>query len=214
MKTASPHALQSTTSISRQLLQQASQNLEGWLRNRLARSHGLALDRAALAGSGTENQPLGLLNVDGISDVAAGANGAAVTAAHILSMEAAIGSANADSPSCAWLTRPEQRTKLRAVLEVTSGGLPLWRDGRMLDYPAYVSNQVPSDLVKGNSSDCAAVVFGDWAQMMVCEFDGAIEVMVDPVTLARRGMVELCSYGTYDIVVLQPSAFCAIQDAR
>jgi HK97 family phage major capsid protein len=213
-RTVTPHPLQSTTSISKQLLQQASQSLEGWLRARIARAHALAIDRAAIFGQGVENQPVGLLLTEKIGDVAAGTNGAAVTAAMILSMEATIGTANADSAACAWLTRPEQRTKLRAVLELTSGGLPLWRNGRMLDYPAYVSNQVPSTLVKGNTSDNTAIIFGDWSQLLVAEFDAAIEVTLDPYSSKKKGVTELASYGSYDVLALQPTAFVAIQDAR
>jgi hypothetical protein len=40
---------------------------------------------------------------------------------------------------------------------MTGGGEPIWKNGRMLGYVAEVSNQVPSDLVKGSSSDCSAI---------------------------------------------------------
>lgn len=213
-KTARPHALASSTSISRQLLAQATQSLEGWLRSKIARSHAIALDAAAIGGSGTANQPVGLLKTAGIGDVAVGVNGGPITAAHILSMEAAIATANADSPACAWLTVPAQRTKLRSVLEIAAGGRPIWRNGRMLDYGAYVSNEVPSTLVKGTSSDCAALIFADWSQLLICEFSGAIEVVLDPYTLKRQGQVELASWAEYDVLALQPAAFVACQDAR
>jgi HK97 family phage major capsid protein len=87
VRSASPHALQSSTSASRQLLTQASPSLETWLKSRIARGHALAIDLAAINGSGDSNQPLGLLKTQGIGDVPIGASGGSVTAAHILSLE-------------------------------------------------------------------------------------------------------------------------------
>ena len=140
-RSASPHALQSCTSASRQLLTQASPSMESWLKSRIARGHALAIDAAAINGSGQENQPLGLLNVQGIGDVPIGTNGGTVTAAHILSLEDAIGTANADSVNCAFLTTTAQRKKLRTIPEMTGGGEPIWKNGRMLGYRAEVSAQ-------------------------------------------------------------------------
>lgn len=104
MRTVSPHSLQSCTSISRQLPQQANPSLEGWLRSRIARAHALCIDAAAIFGSGVENQSLGLLKTAEIGDVALGANGLAPTTQSILDLESAIGAANADSANCAFLT--------------------------------------------------------------------------------------------------------------
>ena len=103
-RSATPHALQSSTSASRQLLTQASPSMEAWLKSRIARGHALAIDAAAINGSGVENEPLGLLNVQGIGDVPIGGNGGTVTAAAILDLEGAIGTANSDSSSCAFLS--------------------------------------------------------------------------------------------------------------
>jgi HK97 family phage major capsid protein len=214
MRTVAPHSLQSTTSISRQLLQQANQSLEGWLRSRIARAHALCIDAAAIAGSGVSNEPLGLLKTAGIGDVALGVNGLAPTAQSILDLESAIGAANADSASCAFLTTPAMRKKLRALPSITSGSEPLWDGSFMLGYPAVVSNNVPSTLTKGNNSDCHAILFANWAEMLICEFDGAIEVTVDNYSSKKRGLTELSSYATYDSLLTALGAFAAVQDAR
>ncbi len=213
-RSASPHALQSTTSASRQLLQQASPSMEAWLKSRIARGHALAIDAAAINGSGVENEPLGLLSVQGVADVPIGSNGGTVTAAHILSLEDAIGTANADSVNCAFLTTTAQRKKLRTIPEMTGGGEPIWKNGRMLGYVAEVSNNVPSTLTKGSAiGTCSAIVFADWSQLLVAEFSGAVEVLVDPYAGIKKGMVELSSWALYDVLLLEPAAFAAIQDA-
>ena len=213
-RTLTPKTLQSTTSISRQLLAQANQDLELWTRNRIGKAHALALDAAAINGSGSANQPLGLLKTSGLGDVALGASGLAPTADGIRALEASVASANADSDYCAFLTTSVMRQKLRAVPELTGGSNPIWEDSEMLGYPAFASNQVPATLTKGANNDCNAIIFGDWSMLLVGEFLGALEIVLDPYRLKKQGMVEISSFGMYDIMLTQPSALAAIQDAR
>ena len=206
------HPVEATTSISRQLLKQSSADLSAWLAARIAKAHALLLDAACLNGSGSANQPLGILGT-AIGSVAIGGNGGAVAASHLISLESAVGAANGDTGSLAFVTNTTQRAKLRAVPEFATGTLPVWRDGQMLSYPAYASNQVPANLVKGSSNNCSAVIFGNWQVLMVAEFGGAMELMVDEVTKARQGEVELSSYAAYDCGLTTPLSMAAIQDA-
>jgi HK97 family phage major capsid protein len=213
-RTLSPKSLQATTSVSRQLLQQSSANIEQWLRDRLAKSHALALDLAAIHGSGSSFQPLGILGTSGISIVSLGTSGGAATLDSIIALESAVAGANADDQSCGFLTNSTQRAKLRKLAEVTSGTTPLWDDNSMLDYPALVSNQVSASLAKGASGNVlSAIVFGAWSALTIGEFQGAIEVVFDPFTQKKNGMCEIASYGIYDTLLTIPPAIAAIVDA-
>src|ERR1035438_4043022 len=60
-----PHALSANTSISRQLLDQASPDVEDFILQDLTRAIAVAVDAAGLAGTGNENQPLGIANTSG-----------------------------------------------------------------------------------------------------------------------------------------------------
>jgi HK97 family phage major capsid protein len=207
------HPMQATTSYSRQLLAQSTPNIEAWMGSRLARAHGLLLDKAAIHGSGTGNEPTGLLNISGIGNVAVGVNGGALTSAHVIGLESAVSDANADVGNLAWLTNSKQRAKLRAVPELTSGTFPIWKDGTMLGYPTAVSNQVRSDLTKGTSSNCSALIFGNWNALIVAEFNGAMEVTFDPYAQKKQGMIEVTSYAAYDIGLSTLLSFGAVLDA-
>ena len=207
-----PHPMQATTAISRQLLRQSSADLSAWLAARIARGHALLLDAACLNGSGSSNQPLGILGT-AIGSVAIGGNGGPVAASNLIALESAVGTANGDVGSLAFVTNTLQRSKLRAVPEFAAGTLPLWRDGQMLSYPAFASNQIPSNLVKGTSSNCSAVVFGNWATLLIAEFSGVMELTIDEVTKVRQGEVELTSYAAYDAGLTTPLSMAAIQDA-
>lgn len=212
-RTVSGKFLSATTSCSRQLLAQASADIETWLRTRIALSHALALDKAAVHGSGVSNEPVGLLATSGIGDVAVGTNGGALTSAHIVELERQVGAANGDTTNAGWLTNAGQRAKLRAVPEMTSGTFPIWRDNIMLGHRAEVSGQIRSDLVKGSANNCSALVFGDWSQLLMFEFAGAFEVVLDQYTGKKQRMLQICSWGSYDILVQQPAAFAACKDA-
>jgi HK97 family phage major capsid protein len=212
-KTVTPHALESTTSISRQLLSQSNTDLEAWIRTRIAKAHAVAIDAAGINGAGV-TEPLGLLKTAGLGDVPVGAAGGAPTSVHITALEAAVGSANADSDTSAFLTSPIMRQKLRNTVEIVGGSVPLWQAGTMLGYDADVTNLVPQTLVKGASTDCHAIIFGSWQTLLVAEFLGAIEILVDPYRLKKQGQVEVSSFGMYDTMLMNPGALAAIQDAR
>jgi HK97 family phage major capsid protein len=212
-RSMSPKTLQATTSVSRQLLQQSSANIEQWLRDRLAKSHALALDLAAIHGPGTSNQPLGILGTSGINITALGTNGAAATLDSIIALESAVAGANADDQTCGFLTNSAQRAKLRKLAEVTSGTTPLWDDCSMLDYPALVSNQVSSTLTKGTGTNLSAIIFGAWSALTIGEFQDAIEVVFDPLSQKKNGQVEITSFGIYDTLLTIPPAVAAIVDA-
>lgn len=208
--------LAATTSFSRQLLADSSANpsIEAWIRSRIALAHGQALDLASIHGLGSSNQPLGLLNTTGITVIAIGASGGSPTADFVIALENAVGAANADNATCAFLTNSVTRSRLRKNPEITGGSTPLWRDSTMLGHRAEVSNQIRGDLTKGANSDCSAIVYCDFSKLLIGEFQGAIEVVSDPYALKKRGMVEISSFAGYDILMSQPGAAAAIVDAR
>jgi HK97 family phage major capsid protein len=210
---ARPRMLSGTTSYSRKLLAQSSAALETWLRKRLARTHAVTLDKAALAGTGSANQPLGLLRTAGIGDVAIGATGGAPTSAVIHDLVRLVSDSNSDSVNNAFLSTPVMRTKLSGIARFSGSALPLWDGNTMIGYPAAVSSNVPSTLVKSTSSDCHGIIFGSWENMLIGEW-GVIEIVVDPYSLKKQGMIEVTSYQTVDVIIVRPSAFSACQDAR
>jgi HK97 family phage major capsid protein len=221
LKTLSPKTYQATTSFSRQLLSQSSIDVESFVRNDLATAHALAIDAAAINGPGTGNAPLGLLRTTGIGDVAIGANGGAPTFPKIVDVETAVADANADEAGMAWLTTPVMRGKLKqSVVLASTDSRMIWQQngnapgiGDLIGYPAHVSKQVPSTLVKGGSGAvCHAIILGYWPSLIIGEW-GVIDLIVDPYALKKQGMVEVTSFQMVDVLLRRPAQFAAIQDA-
>jgi HK97 family phage major capsid protein len=215
----SPKTYQASTSFSRQFLAQSTIDAESFVRNDLATAHALAIDLAALNGSGSSNLPLGLLKTSGIGSVAIGTNGGPPTAGSITDLETAIADANADEAGMAFLTSPKMRGKLKKIGKLDSlyASLPLWEsgpngEGSMNGYSALVSNQTPQTLVKGSSSNCHAIILGYWPSLLIGEW-GVIEILSDPYSKKRQGLVEVTSFQLVDIGIRQPASFAAITDA-
>lgn len=223
--TLSPKTYQATTAYSRQLLAQSSIDIENFVRTDLAEYHAIALDTAAINGSGDNNQPLGILQTDNIGDVAFGTNGGPPTYANIVDLETKVAAANADEAGMKFLTTPGIRGVLKKVgqLDQTTSPIPTWvQDGNspgmgtLIGYPAAVSNCVPSTLTKGAAGGvgvCHAIIFGYWPTVLIGEW-GVLEIIVDPYALKKQGMIEVTSFQMVDVGLRHPQAIAAMQDAR
>ena len=219
--TMSPKLLQSSTSFSRKLLLQSSVDVEALVRQDLMAVMALAIDLAALAGTGVNNQPLGILNQTGIGSYVTGGNSlsAAVNGSNygfdmLNELETQIAEANADAlGAAAYLTTPRVRKKLKVTPEMGNTiALPIWQGSEANGYRAEVSNQVPKVETGGGTPYLAhSLIYGIWNQLIIGEW-GALEVITDPYRLKKQGMIEVTTFDTCDVNVRHPQAFGAATD--
>lgn len=208
----SPKILQSSTSFSRKLLLQSSVDVEALVRNDLMRVMALAIDLAALTGTGANNQPKGILNQTGIGSVVTA--GAALTFDPFLQFEELIANANADQlGTIAQLTTPGVRKKLKNTPEMSNTiALPIWQNNEVNGYRAEVTNQLPTPATTtGTIYNQHTFIAGIWSQVLIGEW-GALEVITDPYRLKKQGMIEVTTYETCDVNVRHPEAFAAATD--
>jgi len=211
--TMSPKTVGSMSDISRKMLLQSSLDVEAFVRNDLATSLALAIDQAAINGTGSANQPTGVLNTTGIGSVVGGTNGAAPDWADIVDLESKIAAENADLGSLGFLTNAKVRGKLLQTEKASSTGQYVWSDNNTLrGYNAAVSNQVPSNLVKGTSSTCSAIVYGNWADLIIGTW-GGIDINVDTSTGSSSGTVRVVALQDVDVAVRHAESFAAMKDA-
>lgn len=203
----SPKTGQSTTSYSRQLLNQSNVNVDGLVQSDLVQITSLAIDRAAIHGSGASNQPTGIYATSGVNAVAFGGP---ITLAKTVDMETEIATDNADIGTMAYLTTPGARGTAKKTQEFSStNGMALWRDGEVNGYRAEASNQVSSVMnasaATGGSSH--GIIFGVWSQLLFGEW-GAMEIITDPYRLKKQGMIEVTNFIMIDIKARYPESFC------
>ncbi|MCK0533409.1 phage major capsid protein [Sphingobium agri] len=210
-----PKTVAAFTDMSRQLLLQSSIDVEAFVRMDLAATLALALDLAGVSGSGSSNQPRGVLNTSGIGSVIGGTNGAAPSWDNIVGLETAVANVNAAMGSLGYLTNTKVRGKLKLTQKFSgTNGDPIWEKGNEMNgYNAAVSNQVSSTLTKGTASGvCSAIIFGNWADMLIGLW-GGLDVLVNPYILSGTGSVRIEAFQSADIAVRHPESFAAMVDA-
>lgn len=212
--TMSPKTVGAFTDISRRLLLQSSIDVEAMVQNDLATILGLAIQQAAISGSGASNQPSGILTRVTAS-VIGGTNGAAPTWANIVQLESDVAVANADVGTLGYLTNARVRGKLKTTSKVTGQNGFVWDDGEtpMNGYRTAVTNAVPSNLVKGSSgSTCSAIVFGNFADLVIGMW-GSLDLMVDPYTGSTAGTVRVVALQDVDVQLRNVVSFATMVDA-
>jgi HK97 family phage major capsid protein len=214
-----PKTVTAYTDMSRKLIKQSSPAVEALVREDLASALALAIDSGAINGTGSSNQPTGILSTSGIGDVAGGTNGLAPTWAHIVELETDVATANADVGALSYLTSAKIRGKLKTIDKASGAAQFVWGDnaaapgfGMVNGYRAGVSNQVPDTLTKGTSDVASAIIFGNWSDLIIAMW-GALDVLVDPYTGSTTGVVRVTNHQDVDIGIRHAASFSAMQDA-
>lgn len=212
--TMSPKQLMANRSYSKQLLIQTSGFADRYVTEDLAAAHALEVDRAAMFGTGSANQPMGVVNFSGIGAEVGGTNGLAPTWANMVNLETKISTANALMGALKYVTNAKGRGFLKQTLRsATAGSKFIWDDDNTINgYDALSTNQVPSNLVKGTSSNCSAILFGNWRELLIAEW-GALDLITDPYSLADKGLVRVISTQLVDINLRHVQSFAAMLDA-
>lgn len=194
-----PHKLCATTAFTKELVAQTSLSVEGFVRNDIARVLAIALDLAALHGTGNAGQPLGVFAQAGKSVTF----GAAATWAKVLDFENQIAGANADRGSLGWITSPGTRAKWKAAVRFSNTATPLWADDNTVNgYKAEVTNQIASN----------GVIFGNWNDLIMASWAG-LDVVVDPYSLSTSGQIRIVVNQWADIGVRIADSFCKSTDS-
>ncbi len=213
--TMSPKTVGAFTDISRRLTLQSSVDVESMVQQDLATVLGLAIQQAAINGSGASNQPSGLLTLI-TAGILGGTNGAAPTWANIIALETAVAVANADVGTLGYLTNAKVRGKLKVTEQfATTNGKPVWAEGNapLNGYQAGVTNAVPSNLTKGTASGiCSAILFGNFADLMIGMW-GTLDLMVDPYTGSTAGTIRVVALQDVDVAVRNTESFATMIDA-
>ena len=189
-----PKTVGAFVDYSRRLLLQSSIDVEGMVRNDLARVIALELDRAAIYGTGSSNQPLGLTNVTGIGSQTITTFG---TFAEYIGMETDVAAANADAGSLRYIINASARGALKSTEKATGTAQFVYENDEINGYPVIVSNQLTNN----------DALFGDFSMMIMGMWSG-LDLTVDPYAGATAGTVRIIALQDVDVAVKQAGAFC------
>lgn len=211
--TMAPKTVGAYTDISRKLLLQSSIDVEAFVQRDLAAVLGLAIQLAAIKGGGS-NEPTGILSTAGIGSVDGGTDGAAPTWANIVELETDVSVANADIGTLAYLTNAKVRGKLKTTSKVSGQNGFIWESGDtpLNGYRAGVTNSVPSNLSKGTGTNLSAIIFGNFADLILGMW-GGLDLTVDPYSNSTSGTVRVVALQDVDVAVRHAESFSAMVDA-
>lgn len=201
--------LQGSTSYSRQLLLESSIDVEAMVRDELATIHALAIDLAAIHGLGAAGEPTGIYKA---LNVSATAVGGAMNYAKIVAMEGQVATANALLGALGWLMNPTMSANLKQVVKFSSTASPIWEgpitEGNVDGYRSIATPQVSKIMTGSERTGGAEIgaVFGNWRDLIVATF-GAFELIVDPYSLKKRGMIEVTSFQLADVLARHGESF-------
>jgi len=198
--------------ISRRMMIQSSPDVENLVRIDMAESVALGMDYTIGYGTGSNGQPLGIINTTGIGSVtfaggtakdfpASLGGGSALNCGDwgdYVDLETELAIDNLDAGSMRYIGNSVVRGALKQTLRASSAGSDyiMTDAGTVNGYQFTVSNQMQqNDVLFGNFADC---VVGMWS---------GLDVVVDPYTQSASGQVILTVHQDFDVAVRRAQSF-------
>jgi HK97 family phage major capsid protein len=194
-----PHRVADVAKISKRLIRLNDPSAEAIIRDDLSRTMALAIEQAALNGSGANNQPLGLAGM-GLTD--RGPSNGALAVVHVHAMIASLEDSDADMTGpMAIITRPAVLRAFRQLLIHTHASQTanydyLFAPGGFISdeqmnsitgYRWITTNNVPlNGVTVGNTT----VYFGNWSELLIPVW-GGLELRASDVTGDSSGSAML-----------------------
>ena len=157
----------------------------------------IAIDNAALEGSGSSGNPTGITNTTGINTVSL-SSAAAPTFAEMVSMESAVAVDNALLGGLVYIVHPTNAGTLKTTTKDSGSGQFVLANNEINGYPVVVSAQLTAN----------NYVFGNMQDLLVGMFSG-LDIVVDPYSNSTSGTVRVVALQSLDVNVRHAVSFCA-----
>ena len=192
-----PKNLGAYTEISRQLMLQSAPAAEQLIMTDLAKVLALAIDLAALEGSGSSGQPTGISQTSGIGSV----SGTSLALAGVIEFQTDVAAGNALADGASYLTTPAVAGLLKGRARISSTDSKTLWEGSILDglvdgFRATTTTQVTA----------ASMVFGDFSQVVIGEW-GMLEIAMNPYASFAAAITGIRAIQSVDIGIRQAAAF-------
>ncbi len=191
-----PRNVGAYTEVSRQLMMQSSPAADQMVMNDLTKVLGIAIDLAALEGSGASGQPTGISATAGIGSV----TGTTIAYSGVLEFQTDVAGSNALASNCAYVTTPAIASLLKQRVKVASTYSPIWEggvlDGTIDGFKAMSTLQVTA----------ASMVFGDFSNVVIGEW-GMLELALNPYANFAAAISGIRAIQTVDVGVRYAGSF-------
>ena len=188
--TLQPKRLTAYIDLSKQFIAQDSLAAEALIREDLVKAINSKLEATILgSASGDTTQPEGMFNAISATSVASFAD--------VCDKEADIEDANVNG-DCVYVMSNKAKAAFRNMAKSTKSTQLVMENGEIDGTKA-----INTSHVEGKK-----YIYGDFSNLAIGQW-GAIDLTVDPYTLARSGQIRLVVNAYFDAKILRPSAFTA-----
>jgi HK97 family phage major capsid protein len=191
-----PKTVGAYTEVSRLLMLQGTPAADDLVLRDFSKVLALAVDLAALEGSGSAGQPTGISATAGIGAV----TGTSLPYAGVVEFQTDVAAGNALDLGSAYVTTPAVASLMMQRQRFSSTDTPLWTgnvlDGQMAGFRATTTTQLTA----------ASMIFGDFSQVVIGEW-GMFEIAMNPYANFPAGITGIRGMQTIDIGVRQAAAF-------
>lgn len=187
------------TEMSRQLIQQSSPDIEQLVRSDLAFLIAKQIDRAIIAGTGTNNEPLGVINSTNIQTASLATLDWTAVMAMVQQLE------DEEITGGTWLTTGDVKTILATTLKEAGIAGYLLDGGQMADRALRVTRHMTG----------GSIVLGDWSQVLLgvwSELDLLVNPFAEPAY--SRGGVQVRAMATVGTAIRHEQAFVLADDVE
>ena len=195
----SPKTVGLKATLTRRMLKQPGLALEELTRQEIRTAIGLAIDNAAINGTGAGGNPTGVIATAGIGGVT---TAGAITWTHVQEFESDLGTANALKGKLAFFMKYAVRGILKRKERATNTGLFLMDpNGQVNGFPHFATEQMPA----------SNLLFGNWEEVLIALWD-ALDMFADPYSVGDKGHVVLRGFQDIDIGVRHAASFTLATD--
>ena len=188
-----PKNLVGYVEMTRNLMLQSSPAVETVVQQDITNALAVGMDAAALAGSGSSNQPTGILSTSGIGSVSFSSSGAP-TFAEIVAIESEITADNAATTGMVYVTTPALNGYLKTATKDSGSGRFISEGGVVNGYSVLNTSSVTAN----------NVILGNFSDLIIAQF-GAIEVLTQ--TAPSTGITTMALHMHTDIGVRHAQSF-------
>ena len=210
----SPKELKVITMFTKTFAIQTSVDAENLVRRDIMRGLGESLDSALIYGTGADGQIAGVETIDRI-DTSPNAGriqyskADGIVYSDVLNAVEKIGVANAAGPNMEWIASWAFWKQAKGTAMLTNGSIPIWYENMMCDFMATATSQIKQG-TRGTDANVDEAYLANWMYLLVAMW-GGMDIVVDPFTLADRGMVRVVGFYRVDSDFAHDEAFVKLK---
>ena len=193
--TLTPKLCAGTASFTRTVLETTTPKIDELVRFGLEKQIMNRIDTTALNGDGAGATPTGVANTTGINTkVTAGSS--TMTHAESLEIIAAVAANNLDTSGGVFIIHPNDAATIGATSKDTGSGTFVYSDGR-------ITGKRVIESTHATEGEC---FFGVFQHLYIGMF-GGLDLVIDPYSSARNGVIEITASQLVDVAVAYEKAF-------